>query len=181
MREFMKFKNFGEKPYSTIPNICDVSMGKPILDVACGSKMFYWNKNDPRVHFNDIRKEEKELCDGRKMIVSPDSNWDFTNLPVPDNTYNMVVFDPPHLLHAGEESWLKAKYGTLPKNWKEFIKQGFDECMRVLKPNGTLVMKWSCNQISGSEILKAIETKPILGTRRSKKNYWWIFMKGERE
>lgn len=143
--------------------------------------MFYWNKNDPRVHFNDIRKEEKELCDGRKMIVSPDSNWDFTNLPVPDNTYNMVVFDPPHLLHAGEESWLKAKYGTLPKNWKEFIKQGFDECMRVLKPNGTLVMKWSCNQISGSEILKAIETKPILGTRRSKKNYWWIFMKGERE
>lgn len=37
---------------------------KPILDVACGSKMFYFDKNDPRVHFNDIRTEEKELLVG---------------------------------------------------------------------------------------------------------------------
>lgn len=139
--------------------------------------MFYWNKNDPRVHFNDLRSEEKELCDGRKLIVSPDTNWDFTDLPVPSQMYYMVVFDPPHLLNAGENSWLKAKYGVLPDDWKHFIKQGFDECMRVLKPNGTLIMKWSSNQIPAKDVLKAIGVKPILGTRKSKKNYWWVFMK----
>lgn len=181
MGEFMIFKNFGGKPYPTIPTICQFSMDKPILDVACGSKMFYWDKNDPRVHFNDLRSEEKELCDGRKLIVSPDTNWDFTDLPVPSRSYYMVIFDPPHLLNAGEKSWLKAKYGVLPDDWKHFIKQGFDECMRVLKPNGTLIMKWSSNQIPAKDVLKAIGVKPILGTRKSKKNYWWVFMKGERD
>ena len=31
---------------------------KPILDACCGGKMFYFDKNDPRVLFQDIRKEE---------------------------------------------------------------------------------------------------------------------------
>ena len=29
---------------------------KPILDVACGGKMFYFDKNDPRVLFCDKRE-----------------------------------------------------------------------------------------------------------------------------
>lgn len=85
---------------------------KPILDAACGSRMLYFDKNDDRVHFNDLSTEEKELCDGRKLVVSPETNWDFTQLPVPDESFYMVVFDPPHLLHAGDDSWLKAKYMT---------------------------------------------------------------------
>lgn len=28
---------------------------KPILDACCGGKMFYFDKNDPRVLFQDIR------------------------------------------------------------------------------------------------------------------------------
>ena len=40
-------------------------MMKRILDVCCGSKMFYFNKNNPLVHFNDLRKLEEPLCDGR--------------------------------------------------------------------------------------------------------------------
>ncbi len=39
---------------------------KPILDACCGGKMFYFDKNDPRVLFQDIRKEETTLCDGRE-------------------------------------------------------------------------------------------------------------------
>ena len=37
---------------------------KPILDVACGGKMFYFDKHDPRVLFADIRSLETTLCDG---------------------------------------------------------------------------------------------------------------------
>lgn len=36
-----------------------------ILDVCCGGRMFYFDKNDPRVLFQDIREESMTLCDGR--------------------------------------------------------------------------------------------------------------------
>ena len=56
-------------------------------------------------------------------------------------------FDLPHLLKAGDNSWLAKKYGKLTDEWEIDIKQGFDECMRVLKPNGTLIFKWNEQQI----------------------------------
>lgn len=75
---------------------------KPILDACCGGKMFYFDKNDPRVLFQDIRCEETTLCDGRKFSVKPDVIGDFTSMDFPDNTFSMVVFDPPHLRWWGE-------------------------------------------------------------------------------
>ena len=71
---------------------------KPILDACCGGKMFYFDKNDPRVLFQDIREVKTTLCDGRKFEVKPDVQADFTSMPYPDNHFRMVVFDPPHLL-----------------------------------------------------------------------------------
>ena len=38
---------------------------RTILDACCGGKMFYFNKNDDRVLFQDIRNFETVLCDGR--------------------------------------------------------------------------------------------------------------------
>lgn len=60
---------------------------KPILDVACGGKMFYFDKNDPRVLFCDKRKLHTTLCDGRTFEVKPDVIADFTQLPFSDNTF----------------------------------------------------------------------------------------------
>lgn len=71
---------------------------KQILDVCCGGKMFYFDKNDPRVLFCDNRRFETLLCDGRHFEVNPDIVCDFTALPFADNAYQVVVFDPPHLL-----------------------------------------------------------------------------------
>ncbi|MFN1099338.1 SAM-dependent methyltransferase, partial [Escherichia coli] len=39
-----------------------------ILDMCCGSRMFWFDKNDDRAIFSDIRKEEHTLCDGRRLI-----------------------------------------------------------------------------------------------------------------
>lgn len=71
------------------------------------------------------------------------------------------------------------KYGKLPDNWKEVIKAGFDECMRVLKPNGTLIFKWNESEIRASEILSIIPYKPLFGhtTGRQSKTIWMCFMK----
>lgn len=54
---------------------------KPILDMCCGSRMFYFDKQDDRVLFNDIRVEEHILCDGRILNITPDVISDFKNLP----------------------------------------------------------------------------------------------------
>ena len=62
---------------------------KPILDACCGGRMFYFDKHDSRVLFQDIRKVKTTLCDGRPFEVSPDVQADFTNMPYPDgSTYD---------------------------------------------------------------------------------------------
>lgn len=45
---------------------------KLILDACCGGRMFYFDKNDDRVLFQDIRSFETTLCDGRKFEIKPD-------------------------------------------------------------------------------------------------------------
>lgn len=45
-----------------------------------------------------------------------------------------MLFDPPHLVHAGEKSWLRAKYGILDReNWRADLAEGFAEGFRVLR------------------------------------------------
>lgn len=149
---------------------------KKILDACCGSRMFWLDKNNENVVFMDNRQESCTLQDGRKLEVNPDVIGDFTKMPFDDETFYLVVFDPPHLLRAGKSSWLAKKYGILKDNWQDEIQKGFIECMRVLKKNGTLVFKWSEQQVSVSDILKAINVKPLFGTRRGK-TIFLVFMK----
>ncbi|MGK8226185.1 DNA cytosine methyltransferase [Escherichia coli] len=48
-----------------------------ILDMCCGSRMFWLDKADPRAVFCDIRAEEHVLCDERRLVISPDVIADF--------------------------------------------------------------------------------------------------------
>lgn len=157
-----------------------------ILDPCCGSRMMYFDKQDQRVLFGDIRQEEHYLKDHnsiRHLEVKPDIKMDFTKLPFDDESFLLVVFDPPHLIRAGKKSWLAKKYGKLGKDWKDDIKKGFSECFRVLKDGGILIFKWNENQISVKEILSLTIEKPIFGhvTRKHKINqtatHWITFMK----
>ena len=109
---------------------------KSILDPCSGSRMFYFNKADPRVLFGDIRNETHTLCDGRTLNIRPDQVMDFRALPFADDSFQVVIFDPPHLRKAGETSWLRKKYGILSNNWEEDLQQGFTECFRVLAKGG---------------------------------------------
>lgn len=154
---------------------------KPIIDVCCGSRMFYFDKESPDVIFMDNREIETKLCDGRILKIKPDIVGDFKKIPFADNYFNLVIFDPPHLKSAGRNSWLAKKYGVLPVDWENELTQGFKECMRVLKPNGTLVFKWNETQIKLSEVLKCFHQKPLMGTRTSKNTIFLIFYKTNRK
>lgn len=147
-----------------------------ILDACCGSRMFWFDKENPNVTYMDIRQEYEELETGHVVNVNPDIVGDFRDMPFESDTFDMVVFDPPHLIHAGDNSWLAKKYGKLDELWPEDIRQGFAECMRVLKPNGSLIFKWNEDQISLQEVLAAIGEQPLFGNKRSK-THWLVFMK----
>lgn len=149
---------------------------KRILDVCSGSKMFWFDKNREDVVFMDIRQEEHILCDGRKLEVKPDIIGDFRDIPFEDNQFHVVIFDPPHLVQLGKNSWMAKKYGVLGQDWKQDLKIGFSECLRVLKPNGTLIFKWNEDQIKLSEILPLAPLTPLIGNKRDK-THWLVFIK----
>lgn len=151
-------------------------LSKRVLDACCGSRMFWFDKQNPDVIFADNRELETTLCDGRTLLVKPDIKMDFRNMPYKDNSFKVVVFDPPHLIHAGVKSWLRQKYGVLPEDWPAYLKKGFDECMRVLEPDGLLIFKWNEQQISFSKVLKLFGQNPLLGDQRGMTR-WVVFMK----
>lgn len=170
----------------------------PILDACCGGKMFYFDKDDPRVLFQDIRVVDTTLCDGRHFKVKPDVVCDFTSMPYSDNTFSMVVFDPPHLLRnvgkskmadmygslnekATPTGYQHIKYGALYSDWRDMLFKGFAECFRVLRPGGFLIFKWNETDIKVSEVLKLTPHKPIFGHISGKRanTHWICFMKSD--
>lgn len=161
---------------------------KPILDMCCGSRSFHFDKFNANIEFCDIRSGVfKHMCRGneRVTIVEPDTVADFRKLPFDNNSFYQVIFDPPHLKWAGDNSWLKAKYGCLDRdNWEEDIKKGFSEAFRVLKPNGTLIFKWNDTDISLAKLKPLFPSDPIFVQKRPKNkngkySHWLVFMKVE--
>lgn len=153
--------------------------GKRILDACCGSRMFWFDKENPNAIFADIRNEDHILCDGRELHVNPDVIMDFTKMDFPDNHFKLVVFDPPHMNKLGINSWMAKKYGVLNATWEEDIKNGFSECIRVLEPNGILIFKWNESQIKVSQLLRLFSIQPLFGhkSRKNSETIWMCFMK----
>lgn len=155
----------------------------PILDACCGSRMFWFDKKNPLVTFMDIRNENHVLCDGRKLEIKPDVIGNFKNIPFKSNSFKLTIFDPPHLRSAGISGWQAKKYGTLGANWREEIRLGFNECLRVLETGGVLIFKWNEQTIKVSEVIKVIGRGPLFGHRtlQSSKTIWMAFLKTEED
>ena len=150
-----------------------------ILDPACGSKMFWFNKSSEGVVFGDVRRENHTLCDGRALVIKPDVQMNYEALPFRSGQFTMVVFDPPHLVNLGENSWMAKKYGKLPEKWRESLARGFSECFRVLQFGGTLIFKWNETQVPVSEVVTLARVEPLFGHRSGKASntHWLCFQK----
>lgn len=146
----------------------------------------WFDKQNPSAVFGDIRHETLTVTDRshredgtRVLRIEPDQLLDFRNMPFADNSFKLVAFDPPHLERAGPKSWLAAKYGKLSDDWRTDIRAGFEECFRVLEPDGVLVFKWNEVQVRLSEVLALTPHKPMFGqvSGRSGMTHWLVFMK----
>lgn len=157
---------------------------KKILDATCGARSIWFNKEHPAAIYCDKREERFQNlwknAGNCTLDIAPDIVCDFTDLPFPDDSFYLVVFDPPHLTGAKETAWLVKKYGKLDENWPQMLHDGFWECMRVLKENGVLVFKWSEYDIQAKKVWKAIRKKPLFGHHSGKRSatFWACFMKG---
>lgn len=148
------------------PAPCATICYPPVLDVCCGSRMMWFDKADSRAIYHDKRKESHEIepnrgwPNGTTIVINPDVQGDFTALQFPDETFWHVVFDPPHLTKLGETGILAKRYGRLFGHWECDIQEGFRECFRVLKPNGTLIFKWSSVEIPLSRVIPMAPVPP---------------------
>ena len=146
---------------------------KKILDVTCGGRSIWFNKHNPAAVYCDKRREQFnniwKNAGNCTVDINPDVICDFTDLPFRDNSFHMVIFDPPHLTSAKETSWLVKKYGKLDKDWPKMLHDGFQECMRVLKTDGVLIFKWSEYDIPAADVWEAIGRKPLFGHHSGKK------------
>lgn len=149
--------------------------------------MFWFDKRDGRALFVDKRRETHPIDIGTPgtigcspIVVDPDILADFRELPFPDETFALVVFDPPHIERTAAKGLITKKYGYLDGDWREMIRAGFAECFRVLRPEGTLIFKWSSVQFPLKDILPlALPHKPLFGHQSGKRanTHWCAFLK----
>lgn len=162
-------------------------MGERVLDPCCGSRMMWFDRANPDVVFGDKRSETLTVTDcshgredgTRTLRIEPDVMLDFRALPYPDGAFKLVAFDPPHLVRAGPRSWLAAKYGKLGENWRDDLRKGFAECLRVLDTDGVLIFKWNETQVPLGEVIKLAPINPLFGHISGRKGltHWLVFMK----
>jgi len=160
---------------------------KIVLDACCGTRMFWFDNKDERTVYIDIREGTRIIDVGTPgtkgrtpKTVAPDLIADFRNMPFEDESFYHVVFDPPHFYKgAGATGRIAFDYGLLNHTWKIDIANGFKECFRVLKPNGTLIFKWCEAEIPLKDVLELTDQKPLYGHRSGKKaqTHWVAFVK----
>jgi len=145
----------------------------------------WFDKQDDRVTFLDIRSQDYEIApdraypSGTVISVRPNVVGDFTRMPFASESFWHVVFDPPHIERRELLGTVTKKYGALVGDWRGMLRGGFSECFRVLRPGGTLIFKWCETEIAIQDVLALTSEKPLYGHRSGKKagTHWVAFLK----
>ena len=155
---------------------------KMILDLTCGLKQIWFQKDAQNVIYLDKRKgifENKDTGKGgwckTDFNISPTIQADNKYLPFKDDVFDLILFDPPFLKSA--QPRMITQYGRLnPFTWTMDIGRAAKEGFRVLKQNGFFILKWGEGYAVIKEALKLFPVKPLFGTHLnySKHKTWWI-------
>jgi len=121
----------------------------------------------------------------KKKDVHPTIQASFEALPFPDETFHLVVFDPPHT-NPGQHGIFYKKFGALRASKViPVLYRATRELFRVLKQNGVLIFKWNTHDKPLNRILSCFPVPPLFGqktayqTKHSSSTWWVTFLKTE--
>lgn len=162
-----------------------------ILDATCGGRSIWLpgNKEREDTLYIDNREEPPGFLgqEGRTYGIDPDEVKDFRDLPYEDESFNLIVFDPPHVIREdgmkGITGVVQKKYGALnAETWQSDLSKGFEELWRVLSKGGTLIFKFADNSLDFDDVIDLAPKKPLFGTTTKKNNTetrFYVFHKPE--
>lgn len=117
-----------------------------VLDPTYGLGVFWKKYQPPRLIGSDL--------DATKSLLGVSE--DFTALEWDDDTFDVVVFDPPYKLNGTPDDSVDARYGVGGKYTPvdarhQLMYDGITECTRVLKTGGFLMVKCQ-DQVSSGRV-----------------------------
>ena len=124
-----------------------------ILDLSAGKRNIWFNRLHPDVVFVDIRPE-----------MTPSVIADTRNLPFPSDFFDLIVFDPPHMVH-GSTSKMAEYYGSLSGDEiKDLIRLSSIEAFRVSHASALMAFKWNDHDVRLDHTLPLMEGwEPLFG------------------
>jgi hypothetical protein len=144
-----------------------------ILDATCGGRTIWLpeHKQNDQTVYSDKRVREPGFHgqEGRTYAVNPNVKADTRDLPYQDESFSLIVFDPPHVTRQDGmqnlSGHVQKKYGALcAETWQHDLQESFTELFRVLEPSGTLIFKFADNSKSFSDVLDCAPKQPLFGT-----------------
>lgn len=173
-----------ESPFPFLPRDSAEDFVTPpeILDACCGGRMWWWDKAHPLAVYMDERVAPSGSRPNRpNWKIEPDIRGDFRDMPFSAESFQLVLFDPPHEVRPSPPGGnVRIQYGSLhPATEQSDLSRGFAECWRVLRSGGTLVFKWAGDL---GRVSPHFPATPIVGTRNLHKRSslgtrWLIFYK----
>jgi hypothetical protein len=160
-----------------------------ILDATYGNKEMWYQKNHQFVTFMDKRNgyyfyQYPNSPKKEEYHIKPDVVSEWKDAPFSENTFDLIPFDPPHMLKNTEKGIFSAKYTQLnPLTWRQTLSDGIQRLFMVLKPDGIFIFKWCESNILLEEVLKLFPYPPLFGTKARSKRVnsgnicWVVFLK----
>lgn len=152
------------------------------LDATCSNRKM-WHRQPPQ---NCIQMDIEP-------DVHPEVVGDLKNSPFPENMFDIIFFDPPHLYRFGSPPpWWNDKQhtwyglGVSRQYIYDLLFQGSKEIKCILKPGGLLFFKWCDYDILLSKALSCLVdfqqlmTIPITASKKDVKcRTYWIILQPE--
>ena len=140
-----------------------------ILDATAGARAVWFDKTYPDATFIDVRP------DGASGNVLMDCR----HTTFPDGTFDLVVFDPPHMT-CGPQSTMAERYGHfLTSEIRDLVRDAFSEFHRLLRPDGLVAFKWNDHDTGLDRVLalvrgfdRLVGVPTAMRTKHSSTTYW---------